>query len=165
MQNQVVTEYVHEETYMFIALLILAGWILWLLFRRYQMNAQARLQRTEAFNRLIEKFATASEFVQFLNSEPGKKFFEPSAQQQTHPAKITLRFVQAGVILAALSIAIGFQWHMMWDYVQSHPNPDMNWVNKEMDLHYWMAFTIALAAGMFVVAWVTHLFSKKWQPK
>lgn len=163
MQNQIVTDYVHEETYMFLAVVILAGWVLWLLFRRYQMNAQARLQRTEAFNRIIEKFGTAAEFVEFLGSEQGKKLFEPSPQQQSHPAKITLRFVQAGVILAALSIAIAFQWHMMSQYVHAQANPDINWVSKEMDLHYWMAFTIALSVGMFAVAWVTHVINKKWQ--
>jgi NADH:ubiquinone oxidoreductase subunit 5 (subunit L)/multisubunit Na+/H+ antiporter MnhA subunit len=154
-----------NDTIMFVAMLALFAWLLWLLLRRYQMSTQTRLQRMEAFNKLIEKFGTAAEFIAFLNTEQGKQFLQQPLPQQSNPEKITLRFVQAGVILGALSIAIGFQWHRLWVFTHSQPNPDMNWVNKEMDFHYWMALTIALSLGMFVIAWVTSRYTKKLQTK
>ena len=70
--------------------LLLVGWTLYLLFRRYQVTTQARLQRVESFNKLIEKFGTAKEFTDFIQTEEGKKMLVVAANKP--PAK-KIRFI------------------------------------------------------------------------
>lgn len=161
MQENVLTSQVHEETYMFIALLMLAGWVLWLLFRRYQLSTQARLQRTEAFNKLIEKFGTSSEFVEFLNTEQGKKFLEDPLPQQANPKKTVLRFVQMGVILIAVTAGFMIKWHQIQEYIESQSGSvDINWINESMDFLYLTMLSASLSVAMFVLAVITYFFSR-----
>jgi NADH:ubiquinone oxidoreductase subunit 5 (subunit L)/multisubunit Na+/H+ antiporter MnhA subunit len=154
---------IHEETIMFIGVLALAGWVLWLLFRRYQMNTQIRLQRTEAFNKLIEKFSSATELAEFLGTDQGKKFLEDPMPQQTHPKKIVLRFVQMGIVLVAVAAGFMIKWHQIQEFIESQSNPDMNWINESMDYLYWTMFSAALSVAMFVLAIVTHFFTRSWR--
>ncbi len=164
MQDNIITSTINEETYMFVALLMLLGWVLWLLFRRYQMSTQARLQRAEAFNKLIEKFGTATEFIAFLNTEQGKKFLEDPLPQQTHPKKIVLRFVQMGVILVAVAAGFMIKWHQIQEFIESQSTPpDINWINESMDYLYWTMLSAALSVAMFVLAIITYVFSKRWR--
>lgn len=161
MQENIITATIHEETYMFIAMVLLAGWVLWLLFRRYQMNTQARLQRTEAFNKLIEKFGTSAEFVEFLKTEQGKKFLEDPLPQHANPKKIVLRFVQMGVVLIAVGAAFMIKWNQLQEFVATQPTPvDINWINEMMDYLYFTMLSAALSVAMFVLAAITYFFSK-----
>jgi hypothetical protein len=161
MQDDILATRIHEETYMFIAVVLLAGWVLWLLFRRYQMSTQARMQHTEAFNKLVEKFETSAEFVNFLNTEQGKKFLYEPAMQQAHPKKTVLRFVQMGVILLAVSVGFMIKWNQLHEYIESQTGTvDINWINESMDYLYWTMLSAALAVAMFVLAVITNFFAK-----
>ncbi|HEV8538131.1 MAG TPA: hypothetical protein VGR15_04315 [Bacteroidota bacterium] len=154
---------IHEETIMFVALVALAGFVLWLLFRRYQVISQARLQRVETFNKLIEKFGTTQEFIEFVNSEQGKRFLEDPLPQQMHPRKTVLRFIQTGVILAAVCVAFLIKWMQLETFLTTQTPPDINWINEAMDYEYWTWLSGAVSVGMIVLAIVTNFFTKKWR--
>ena len=47
---------VPEDAILIIVAPLLAGWVLWLLFKRHQLHVQASMQRYETMNRLIDKF-------------------------------------------------------------------------------------------------------------
>ncbi len=79
-----------DEFFLIIIIVLLAGIVLWYLLQRKNTLAKARLSRAEAINRLIDKFATAKEVTEFLETEQGKKFLEdpvPPAEnpRQSHP--------------------------------------------------------------------------------
>ncbi len=154
---------IHEETIMFVALVGLLGWILFLLFRRHQLAQQTRFQKIEAYNKLLEKFSTAKEFTEFLETEHGKKILEDPITNGGNPKKTALRFVQAGGILAALGFGLFTYLSQIETIIHSQSNPDINWINKELDYTYWTWTTLALAAGCFVVAGLTYALAKKWK--
>ncbi|MBC8144018.1 MAG: hypothetical protein H7X80_00455, partial [bacterium] len=45
-----------SETLVIVAALVLIGFIVWLLFRRYQSGSQVRVLRIETFSRLLDRF-------------------------------------------------------------------------------------------------------------
>ena len=55
-----------------------------------------------------------------------------------------------------------FNWVKVATYVQSQPNPDINWVSKEMDYYYWWVLTLALSVGMFIIAFATNVLARRW---
>ena len=151
-----------DETLLLVLMAGLGGWVAWLLVRRQQIGTQARLQRADSFNRLLEKFGTAKEFVDFLNTEQGNKLLEDPLPQHTNGRKVALRFVQVGIVLAALGVAITLNWIRMADYVHAQSNPDINWIHKEWDYYYWWVLSLSLSAGMFIIAFVTNILVKRW---
>lgn len=148
---------------MFLALVALGGWVLWLIFRRQQVHVQARMKRTEVFDHLIEKFSTSQEFIEFLKTDQGKKFVEdPLLLPQSNPSRAVLRFVQVGIVFAAISVAFLLNWLNINHYVQTATNPDINEIRKVMDYYYWAMLSLTLAGGMFLIAAVTRFLAKRW---
>jgi hypothetical protein len=154
---------VHEETYMLLGLFALGGWVLYLFFRRQQMHLQARMKRTEVFDHLIEKFSTSQEFIEFLKTDQGKKLVEDPIGQPAHHSQTVLRFILVGVVFAAISIACLVYANNLAGYIKSIPDPDINYINKQMDYRYWGTLTMALSAGMFLMATVTKTLAKRWK--
>lgn len=145
-----------QETIIFVALVALIGWVLWLLFRRHQINAQARLQRIDSFNRLLEKFGSAKEFVDFAHTDQGRKFLEDPLPKPANPMRGVLRFLQIGIILIALSYGFFMNSSRLKDYT------DINYVRQAMDFKYWGTLLLALGAGLILVAGISSVIAKKW---
>lgn len=152
-----------SETIFFIAVVGLAAWVLYLLFRRHQLVTQAKFQRIEAYNKLLEKFSTAKEFTEFLDSEQGRRILEEPLTNGSDPKKAALRFVQAGSLLAALGFGLFMNLSRVSSYVRSQIDPDVNWINKELDLFYWTWIVLAMAGGCFLAAFITYSLGKKWK--
>lgn len=161
--DQIQMAQVHEETFMFFFLLVLIGWVLWLLFRRHQIHLQARMKRTEVFDHLIAKFNTSQEFIEFLKTDHGKKLVEDPLGAQSNPSKTVLRFVLVGVVFAAISYASLAYANNLNSYIRSIAAPDINEIRKAMEYRYWGMLTMALAGGMFVMAAVTKSLAKAWK--
>ncbi len=154
---------IHEETILLVALLALGGWVLFLLFRRQQIHLQARMKRTEVFDHLIEKFSTSQEFIEFLKTDQGKKLVEDPIGQPAHHSQAVLRFILVGVVFAAISYACIAYANNLSGYIGSVPDPDINYINKQMDYRYWGTLTMALSGGMFIMAAVTKMLAKRWK--
>ena len=149
----------HEETLMFIAVIFLVGRVLWLFFRRYQMSTQARLQRTESFNRLIEKFGSAREFAEFAQTEEGKKLLADPLAPPPNPLTKVLRFLQAGVLFIIIGGAY-FVNASRWKDITEAQNP--NYYHQMMDSNYWGTLAMFLGVGLVIVAGVTYIFVRRW---
>ena len=152
-----------DEVLLVALMVVLGGWIAWLFFRRQQFGSEARMKRAEVFNKLLDKFGTANEFVEFMETEQGKMFLENPLPYQVGPQKVVLRFVQVGIILLALSVALIANWVRISNYVHAQSNPDINWVSKEWDYYYWWVLTLSLAVGMFIIAFVTKTLLGRWR--
>ncbi len=71
------------------------------------LKQRANLQtKTEIYNRMIDKFGTAPEFISFLQSEEGRAFIEENVTQSNAPAKKILGSIQAGVIFTMLGVGL-----------------------------------------------------------
>jgi hypothetical protein len=152
-------EQIHEETYMFIAALALVGWILWLFFRRYQMMTQARLQRTESFNRLIEKFGTAKEFAEFAGTEEGKKLLADPVTPPPNPLTKVLRFLQAGILFILIGAAY-FVNASRWQGITEAQSPA--YYHQSNDFMSYGTLAMLLGVGLLIVAGVTYVFVRRW---
>ena len=155
MDDQVFVNRIHEETYMFLGVLLLVGWVIYLVFRRYQVISEARTKRAEAFNKLVEKFSSAQEFSAFLETENGKKFIEDPIPAPGHPYGKVLRYIQAGI----LSLLIGFAY---WINASRINSTDPNYIHQMMDSNYWGTLAVFLGIGLLVVAGITFVLTRHW---
>lgn len=142
-----------EELLLFPALMALAGWILWLWWKRYQAEQTERLKRLEIQHELAKKFSTSTEFIDFVQSEPGKQVF---VQTESKPQLKILRFLTAAVIL----ILVGFV--MLVNGYSYRFETDTNYVTKAQDLYYWGSLAIAVGSGLLINAAITMRLAKKW---
>lgn len=150
---------IHEETYMFVALLLLVGWILWLIFRRYELSTQVRLRRTESFNRLIEKFASAKEFAEFAQTEEGKKMLADPIVPLPNPLTKVLRYLQAGV----LSILIGVACFVNAGngYIAGEAQSEA-FYRRMNEYNSYGTLAMLLGGGLILVAGITYVFVHRW---
>ena len=147
---------IHEETLMAVAALFLAGWVIWLVFRRSQLTTQLRLNRTETFNRLIEKFGSTKEFIEFAQSEEGKKLLADTPASIPNPLTKVLRYIQAGVLFIIVGIAY-FINAGRWQFIN-----DPNYFHKAEDFNSYGTIAMLLGVGLLIIAGVTYLFIRRW---
>ena len=145
-----------EEVVMMVTVPALAGWVLWLVFRRYQLHVQARVQRTETFNRLIDKFGTAKEFVEFLQTDAGRKLLEDPITPRVSPMSSVRRFVQGGIILLGLGSAL------LLNATRLRGETDINYIREAMGMNYWGTIFLGGGVALMVVALVSYFLAKRW---
>ena len=71
--------------------------------RREIMQAQAEMQ-----NKLLDKFGTAPEMAEYLNSEAGKKFLQSATIEPTRPHGRILGGMTSGIVILMLGLAFIF---------------------------------------------------------
>ena len=145
-----------EEVVMMVTVPALAGWVLWLVFRRYQLHVHARLQRTETFNRLIDKFGTAKEFVDFLQTDAGRKVLEDPIAPPVSPMSSVRRFIQGGIVLIALGGAL------LLNALRLRGETDINFIREAMGMNYWGTIFLGGGVALMIVAAVTYFLGKRW---
>ena len=62
--------------------------------------------KTDLYNRMIDKFGAAPEFVAYLQSDEGRQFIDENIVQSTSPLSKILLSIQIGVILTLLGIGL-----------------------------------------------------------
>lgn len=97
-----------------LAVLVTIGWVMYLVAetskRQRQMKARAELQ-----GRLLDKFSSATEVVEFLQTPGGARFIESPADSDEKPSGGILRSVHRGIILLAvglgcLGLTVAYGW-------------------------------------------------------
>jgi hypothetical protein len=147
-----------SDTIMMIAAAALAGWVLWLLYKRHELRARLKLERAAALNRLIEKAGTSQEVVDFLKSETGNRLFDepaPEAQSRTH----LVRFIAGGVILALLGAA--FLMSARLATANLGTNPDLNVIREVLEKKEWAILFLSLALSLWLVALIYHVMTRR----
>lgn len=67
--------------------------------RRQQIESKLR---TEIQNKLLDRFGSSKEFVDFLQSDGGEKFLTPIASPSSGPREKVISAIKTGVIMAFL---------------------------------------------------------------
>jgi len=99
---------VMEALAMLVIMPVTFGAMAWM-FKTFLDFLRQRRMATMMFelqNKVIEKFGTAPEALQYLESEAGRRLLETASTGPTHPRMRVLSSIQIGVILAA--VAVGF---------------------------------------------------------
>ncbi len=99
---------VMEAVSMMVVLPVTFGGMAWM-FKAFLDFLRQRRMATMMFelqNKVIEKFGTAPEALQYLESEAGRRLLQTASTGPTHPRMRVLSSIQIGVILVA--VAVGF---------------------------------------------------------
>jgi hypothetical protein len=109
-------------------------------------EAEAQLQ---LHTRLIDKFGSPKELLDYLESDAGRKFLTPATVQRTMPYKRILGAAQAGIVLTFVGVAF---WLVRGSF-------DQEGLRAATFLG---AVTFALGLGFVCSAVVAHILSRKW---
>jgi hypothetical protein len=134
----------------------LIAFILYLFFRRYQVSTQLQSQRIESFNRLIEKFGSAKEFIEFAQSPQGKKILDEPIGPKPNPLNKVVRFIQAGVLFVMVGAG------MVFTGLRIGGNTDPNYVHHSMESLDMGSLSLSLGVGLLIVAGITYIFVRRW---
>jgi hypothetical protein len=132
-------------------------WFSWLLFKKHQLNLQARQQSTEYKNKILDKFSTAKELIEFAKTEEGKKFLESPPVKRANPLKSVTRSIVSGII--SICLGIGFSISS-GNYSNLR---DIYWVVKTAELKSWGTLFLLLGVGLIIVAAILYFFARRWE--
>jgi hypothetical protein len=146
----------YEQT-IIIVVAFFSAFVLLLLYRRYELSVKTRMLRIEYQNRLLDKFGTATEFVDFLKSDQSKKVLEdPVGTGHANPMNRVLRGVQIGLVVIIVGVGLLVNAWMM-----GSPT-DPNDLNKQKDYLFLARQCMMVGVAFFVVSGVSHVLAKRW---
>lgn len=129
----------------FVVGLIVAGWIVWVDAKRRQAKNKAQ---AEVRTQILEKFGSSDEFINFLKTEEGQRYFETASRVSARPADKILRSIHVGVIftLAGVgSLLIGLLF-----------------LGDGKPLIFIGAPTLAIGLGFLISAGISYRLLKAW---
>ncbi len=127
----------------------LAGFIVWLVLTNRRRSETVRAQ-TEMQTRLLEKFGSSQEMLQFLQSDAGKKFLESATIEQTKPYGRIIGGTTVGIVSATVGIAVLFV------------SPIPSDADAVLTLSLVGGVLLALGIGFLLSSIAAYLLSKKW---
>jgi hypothetical protein len=138
------------------SVLAFVGWMFYLLYRRYQASSQVRLQKIDSFNKLIEKFGNGKEFLEFAQTEQGKKLLGDPILPPPNPLSKVLRLLQAGIVFLAVGIA---SWI---NAARLSTITDPLYVNPRIQANDYGTLAAFLGMGLIVAAGISYIFVRRW---
>lgn len=139
-----------QEAIMMVGVLGLIGWLVFLLFKRYQVRTQLNARKLETFGKLVDKFGSSKEFVDFVQSNEGKSLLKDSGVNGVNPKQIALRMF----IVAALLFAVGYGFMSGAPLYDNSTDP--NFISKHNELRYWGKMAFGLAVGFIAAGMMTQ---------
>ena len=85
----------------------MVAFIVWVVVNNWRRGQIMRAQ-TEIQNKLLDKFGTAPEMAEYLNSAAGKKFLQSATIEPTRPHGRILGGMTAGIVILMLGLAFIF---------------------------------------------------------
>ncbi len=135
-----------KKLLIYFGILLVIAYALFLRARRWRLMLQAQMQRSEAFTRLMEKFGSTKEFLDFLRTDQGQQFLQDPILLRGHPFSRVLSFVQWGVVVLAVGITM----------MLTVPTDDG-------ELRLLAIAATSLGVGLLVVALVTFYLARRWE--
>jgi hypothetical protein len=123
--------------------LAFVAFVLWLAVPL--LRERARL-RADLLKGIVERFATAGDFVAFLETESGRRFEASLSGRPIVPLLRVLGGVQAGLALAALGLGLALASVLV----------------NDRDLVVAAAVALALGAGFLGAAFASHRLCRLW---
>lgn len=108
--------------------------------------------RQQLHGRLIDKFGTTNELLEYLQSEAGRKFLSPEAMERTTPYKRILAAAQVGIVLSFVGIGILF-----FRSLSPTMAPD-----ADIAFLFFGAVALALGLGFLASGVVAYRLSRSW---
>jgi hypothetical protein len=133
-------------------IIISSAWVITSIVASMRQRANTRT-RTEVYNRLIDKFASAPELVEFLKSDAGLRFIEEQAVEPSQPLAKILGSIRLGVSLALVGLGmllVGNIWS--------------NELGNDLYIVLALGGTVALTAGLgfIIAAAVSYKLCRTW---
>ena len=119
---------------------IFVGWIIWMATRQRRERQQNEIALR---SRVLEKFGSSDEFVQFMQTESGKKFLDTATVEKSVRTKVASS-LSSGLILLMLGVAFFF----------------MAWRLDDGDLMFPGAILSAIGVGLGISAAIYWRFGR-----
>ncbi|MGA2742184.1 MAG: hypothetical protein ABSG65_32680 [Bryobacteraceae bacterium] len=103
----------------FLASLLTAGWMFYLVADARKRQRRLKAQ-TELHGRLLDKFSSAHEVVEFLQTPSGAHFVDSFSSEREEPTNGILRSTHRGIVLVIVAAGCLF---LNWYYRYSGDNP------------------------------------------
>jgi|CXWL01.1.fsa_nt_gi hypothetical protein len=140
-----------QEAVMMVGVLALIGWIMFLLYKRYQVRTQENARKLEVFGKLVDKFGDSKDFVSFVQSNEGRSLLKDSGVNGVNPKQVALRMFVVGALL----FAVGYGFLSGTSAYDNSTDP--NFINKVAELRYWGKMAFGLAVGFVGAGILTSL--------
>jgi hypothetical protein len=88
-----------------VGLIIATAWVVGIIVLAFKDKANLRT-RADLYNRLLDKFSTATEFVDYLKSDSGQKLIDEITIKNTSVTAKILGSIQKGIILTLLGVGL-----------------------------------------------------------
>lgn len=133
-------------------IIICAAWIITSIVTTLKQRANTRT-RAEVFNKLIDKFGTAPEFIEFLRSDAGLRFIEEQTVEYSPMLTKILGSVRFGVSLTLIGGGT-LIFANAWDII----------LGNDIFTIIALAGTVALTAGVgfIIAAAVSYRLCRSW---
>jgi hypothetical protein len=146
--------YVDSDAFMFVAVVALVGYLCWLYHKKQQQQTELKRMQMQLFDKTLEKFGNAGEFVTFMQGKEGQALLFNGKTPERIRSRTVLRFAQAGSLLAVM--AIGF--FVTAQICNNFPGPDAR--DMYIGFNIFGMVVASLGVGLFVVALITRIWEK-----
>ena len=111
-----------------------------LLLYLYRKRHEEIETRKEIFNRLLDRYAQAREFIEFLRTPEGREFIELFAPQRKTLQDRLIAYIRNGVIFTLLGLGM-----IAFAYLEGDP-----------DISFLVVIFLAIGIGYLFTAWTTY---------
>jgi hypothetical protein len=124
--------------------LLTCGFIVWVLVdgRRRGLTAKGK---AEFYHRMMEKFGSAREFIEFVQTEGGSRFLDSLSVERIGPTDRILGSLQKGAILGIVGLGclfLGWKHHELFSIIGT--------------------LALCLGVGFLLSSAISYRLSKKW---
>ena len=143
------------ETLQLLGLMGLFAFFLWLLSRRAFTRSDLLRLHLEGRHRLLDRFASSTEFLNFARSEEGHDLLRPPQLPSPRPpAPAGLRLIQAGILCFLVSkafVEVSPFW-LNWRAANLHFDPFQEWTSWNAAVHagFWGATFKYVGEALFL---------------
>ncbi len=135
-----------------VAFTFAAAWIVTAVVKAFKEKSILRT-RAELYNRLLDKFGSAAEFVDYLESETGRQFVDEITVQGAAPTGKILGSIQKGVVM----MLVGFGLLVLGNLFDKNLGGDLF-----IALIVGGTIALMLGIGFLISTAVTYRLSKSW---
>jgi hypothetical protein len=130
-----------------VGFLLVVAWIIKISLEHRRWNRTTQVQ-SDLQSKLLDKFSTSTELMEYLKSDAGHRFIESATAVQTNPFSRILSSVQAGAVLTLAGLAFLLMAGRMGE--------------SEQGFIFIGALGTALGVGFLISAVISFFLSKSW---